>query len=188
MATMLDCKKIQPLLSEYIDGALPDEAAWSVKMHVSSCAVCAEVADELRATANLLSSLPSLEPSANFEAMLAKRLANQVLTPHKPTFTERLRGSLSGWWSRPLMGPAVATGVALAVLLPVAIIMNRPNNPVPATAVVMTPSPTPGQVQKPSSDNTAMDQLWRDHLRYASTEPLGDSAGLLTAANSGGEF
>src|SRR6187455_1334329 len=107
MATMLDCKKIQPLLSEYVDGALSDAMAWNVKMHVSSCAVCAQVADELRATANLLSALPALEPSANFEAMLAKRLANQVLTPHRPTFAERLRSGLSEWLSRPLMGPAV---------------------------------------------------------------------------------
>ena len=85
----------------------------------------------------------------------------------------------------------MATGAALAVLLPVTIIVNRTANPTTPNVVVMTPSPAPAQVaegQKSPSDNTGLDQYWRDHLRYASTEPLGDSAGLLTAANSGGEF
>src|SRR6476646_5558327 len=103
MATMLDCKKVQPLLSEYVDGVLPPDTGWDVKLHVASCAVCARVADELTATAKLLQSLPALEPSANFEAALAKRLADQVLTPARPTLGQRLTDALSGLWSRPIL-------------------------------------------------------------------------------------
>src|SRR6476646_6265157 len=106
MATMLDCKKVQPLLSEYVDGALPSDTAWDVKLHVASCAVCARVADELAATAKLLQSLPTLEPSANFEAALAKRLADKVLTPKRPSLGQRIAAALGGWWSRPILRPA----------------------------------------------------------------------------------
>jgi anti-sigma factor RsiW len=185
MATMLDCKKIQPLLSEYVDGTLPDQSAWDVKMHVTSCAVCSQVARELTATANLLSSLPTLEPSANFEAMLAKRLADQVLSPHKPTFTERLRNGLSEWWSRPLTRPAVATGVVFAALLPVAVLMTQPMKPVYDSVAVTSPSPIPTQPAAPRNDSGTLDDLWREHSSYVSTEPLGDSAGMVAASNMG---
>jgi anti-sigma factor RsiW len=187
MATMLDCKKIQPLLSEYVDGTLPDQSAWDVKMHVTSCAVCSQVARELTATANLLSSLPTLEPSANFEAMLAKRLADQVLSPRKPTFTERLRNGLTEWWARPLVRPAVATGVVFATLLPVAVLMTQ-TGPSTTIAAVMSPSPTPTQVANQNTDNSAgtMDELYSDHLSYTTSEPLGASAGYLAASNGSG--
>jgi anti-sigma factor RsiW len=186
MATMLDCKKIQPLLSEYVDGTLPDQSAWDVKMHVSSCAVCAQVAQELSATVNLLSSLPTLEPSANFEAMLAKRLADQVLTPRKPTVTERLRSGLFEWWSRPLVRPAMATGVVFATLLPVALLMNQPVKPMQGSVAVTSPTPMATQAAAaPRAEGGPLNEYYGDHLSYSSTEPLGDSAGMVAASNLG---
>jgi anti-sigma factor RsiW len=186
MATMLDCKKIQPLLSEYVDGTLTDQTAWDVKMHVTTCAVCSRVAEELNATANLLRSVPKLEPSANFEAMLAQRLADQVLTPRRQTFVQRIVSGIAAWQegqSRPILRPAFATGVVFAALIPVALMINRSETGVQQAA---SPTPAPQRVLKASAgDSVPMEQLWRDHLSYSSTEPLGDGAGLLTASNTG---
>jgi anti-sigma factor RsiW len=187
MATMLDCKKIQPLLSEYIDGALDSEKAWSVKMHIASCAVCSTVADELRGTAALLQTLPPREPSANFEAMLAKRLADQVLTPHRPSFLERLRT----WWDTPQVRPVATSAVALAAVVPMALfVVLRPH----ATGGQQPRSVigTPG-TETVADDEATVNQLWRDHISYASTEPLGNGGGMLlpaasfTASSSGGD-
>src|SRR3712207_8600803 len=52
---------IWPRLSEYVDGALPADRAWAVRMHLASCAVCARVAEELGTTARLLRELPRQE-------------------------------------------------------------------------------------------------------------------------------
>ncbi len=71
MASMLDCKKIQGQLSEYVDGALTADAAWSVKLHLASCAVCTRAAEELSATVSLLRSLPRQETSDAPEAAKA---------------------------------------------------------------------------------------------------------------------
>jgi hypothetical protein len=172
MATMLDCKKIQPLLSEYVDGALESEASWNVKLHLSSCAVCSQVADDLRATAGLLQALPTLEPSANFEAMLAKRLADQVLTPHRPTLLERVRE----WWETPrALRPVAASAFALAAVVPMAFIALRSQQTLPDPVQVRTIA-TPNSTRVAE---TAVDQLWNDHLTYSSTEPLGNGGGML---------
>src|SRR5579859_7623314 len=95
MATMKDCKSVQPLLSEYVDGELSEEVTWSVKLHLASCAVCSRIADDFCATARLVSSLPEPSgPSEGFEAMLARRIADQMLAP-KPLTTW---GKLLRWW------------------------------------------------------------------------------------------
>jgi hypothetical protein len=177
MATMLDCKKVQPLLSEYVDGTLAPNTAWDVKLHVASCAVCARIADELAATATLLQSLPTLEPSANFEAALAKRLADKVLTPKRPSLGQRIADALGGWWSRPALRPALASGVALAALLPAAFFFVHQGHGRGAVA-------TPSSNAPVAADATTVDQLWREHTAYASAEPLGDPAGLLSTTNS----
>jgi anti-sigma factor RsiW len=177
MATILDCKKIQPLLSEYVDGTLPLDTAWEVKLHVASCGVCDRVAAELAATAALLQSLPTYEPSADFEAALAKRLADQVLTPKRPALGRRILEASSAWWSRPFVRPALASGVALAALVPTALFLTHRGGG--NTRLVASPAATPAV-----GESSTMDQLWREHTAYASSQPLGDPAGLLSAASS----
>lgn len=186
MATMLDCKKIQPQLSEYVDGALPADTAWDIKMHLASCAVCSQVAGELSTTARLLNTLPSLEPSLDFEAKLAARLADRVLQPRRPSLWDRLSEGVRGWWAQPLARPALASGVALAALLPVVVVLNqgdggdiaRTNAAAPVAPVART---TPAAKAADRSPNS-LDQIWREHNAYASSEPLGDGAGLLPSA------
>lgn len=181
MATIRDCKKIQPLLSEYVDGYLPTETDWDVKLHVASCAVCAQAAQELTATANLLRNLPAREPSANFEAMLAKRLADTALKPRRESWLSWLsdrKENFAGLWRSPSMRPAFAVGVAAVVIAPFAFVASRPAN-IPLATQGTTPivRATPGT----PSDAAALDQLWREHSAYASSETLGDPAGMVSS-------
>jgi anti-sigma factor RsiW len=178
MATILDCRKVQPLLSEYVDGTLQADTAWEVKLHVASCAVCARVADELAATATLLQSLPALEPSKDFAAALARRLADQVLTPKRPSSLRRLTETLVGWWSRPVLRPALASGAALAALVPAALFLTY------RAAGGIQPAARPSPAAPTASEGGVVEQLWKEHAAYASAEPLGDPAGLLSTASS----
>lgn len=187
MATMLDCKKIQPLLSEYVDGALPGDSAWEIKLHLSSCAVCSRVADELSATTKMLSSLPRLDTSAGFEKALARRLAEQALQPRPAGWKDILRG----WWETPrVRRPSLATAAGLAALVPVVAILtynarNAPQTVSPAAiSVTSSQQMQPGQMAIVTPAVATLEQFADEHAAYESSEPLSDSAGLLVATST----
>jgi hypothetical protein len=168
---MLDCKKIQPRISEYVDGVLDGDTAWNLKLHLSSCGVCSQIESELRATTNLLRSLPEAGPSLDFEAKLAKRLADQVLQPRRPSVLARVR---DWWYDAPYARPAVTSGLAVAAILPAAFIAFGGR-----TAVTHTEVPARTQAMttaNAATGDTTLEQVWAEH---ASSDPLGDSSGLL---------
>lgn len=185
MATMLDCKNIQTQLSEYVDGTLDGDTAWKINLHLASCAVCARAAEELGQTVRLLQNLPMLEPSANFEAMLASRLADKVLVPSRPRWNERVADTLRGW-AAPRFRPAWASGAAFALLVPLALVVSRNTSVAPVTPQT-TPTPV-AVIRSHTPANEAagetMDEIWRDHNAYASSEPLGEGAGLIAASGN----
>jgi anti-sigma factor RsiW len=168
MATMLDCKKIQPQISEFIDGALDGDSAWAIKLHLASCSVCTLVADDLTRTIEVLRSLPDPAISAGFEAALARRLADQVLQPRRPSLLQRV----GEWWAQPQLRPAFASVAALAAIIPASFfIASRSVGPKAGQAGSHTAAAT----------DPSLDQMWNEHLSYASSEPLADSAGMLQA-------
>ncbi len=174
MASIIDCKKVQPLLSEYVDGTLAGDNAWGVKLHLASCAVCTRAAEELSATVSLLRSLPRQETSDAFSEALTRRLADQVLQPRRPGLQEQLRE----WWSLPRVRPALAAAGALAALAPAALFVStrQPATPVESPAVAR------------AEQEQFLDEVLEEHASYASGEPLGDpAAAVLLVSSPGGE-
>lgn len=171
MASILDCKKIQEGLSEFMDGALTPEQSEATQAHLRSCAVCTQVASELGQTSRLLALLPRPEPSESFEQKLAQRLAGQALRP-KPT---TLREKLAAWWIRPGVRPALASGLAVASLVPAVVFWVRP-----APTVKRPPA------NELAVENAEVDQVMQEHLSAKSSEAFGDSSGLLLVAASRG--
>lgn len=168
MASILDCRKIQPRLSEYVDGTLSRDDAWEIEKHLGTCAVCARVADDFAATTRLLQTLPAAAPSADFDARLAARLADQALTPRPLGFWGRLR---LAWEERPrAVRAAAASGVAFACLVPVLAVVTLRARPGVAPNVVASAEPS------------SLDEIVRVHVRASSSEPLGESTGVLLAA------
>ncbi len=168
---MLDCKKIQPRLSEYVDGAVDHETAWNLKMHLSSCGVCSRIESELRATAGLLRSLPEVGPSLDFEAKLSMRLADQVLQPRRVSLLDRMR---DWWFDAPYARPAVTSGLAVAAILPAAFFAFGGRTAATGTGVsVQSAAVTAANA---SSGDVTLEQVWAEH---ASSDPLGDNSGLL---------
>lgn len=173
MTSMLDCKKIQSRLSEYVDGVLDRDTVWNFGLHLSSCIVCSQIESELRATSNLLRSLPTAGPSPDFEAKLARRLAGQVLQPRRVSLLGRVR---DWWYDAPYARPAVTSGLALAAILPTAFIVFGGHT----TGQQPLSAPIPGGISTASVGNgngdSTLEQLWAEH---ASLDPLGDNSGLL---------
>jgi anti-sigma factor RsiW len=168
MASILDCGKVQPELSEFVDGVLSEKRAWEIEMHLASCAVCSRVADDFRATSRLLSALPAAELSAGFEARLALRLADQALAPRPLTLWGRLRRA---WDERSRrVQAAYASGFALACAVPVcvAFVVRASGSGVVAPTQLAEASP--------------LEAIVRSHASAASAEPLGDPSGLMLAS------
>ena len=171
MASILDCKKIQEGLSEFMDGALTPEQSEATQAHLRSCAVCTQVASELTQTSRLLALLPHPEPSESFEQKLALRLAGQALRPKPITRIEKL----AAWWIRPGVRPALASGLAVACLVPAVVFVPR---------ALHKNSVTPSRVStvETVAENTAVEQVMQEHLSAKAGEVFGDSSGLLLAA------
>ena len=165
MASILDCTNIQEGLSEFIDGVLSAEQSEATQAHLRSCAVCTKVAEELKQTTRLLAFLPRPEPAGDFEQKRAARLAGQALRPKPTTLGEKL----SAWWSRPRVRPAVASGLALAALVPVVVFFVRPTPKSPLPVPTIT-------------ENAEVEQALDEHLSAKASEAFGDSSGLLLAS------
>ncbi len=178
---MLDCKKIQANLGEYVDGALASEEAWRVKLHLASCAVCDQAARELSGTVALLQALPRQDTPAGFEQALARRLADVALQPRRSSLAERIRD----WWTLPRRArPAMlATVGALAALVPAALLVFSSVNHggvVPPAAVSGGPAPSLARATARGAD--FVQQCLDEHSTYAAADPLGDQTAVILAS------
>jgi anti-sigma factor RsiW len=181
---MNDCKQIQPLLAEYVDGELAGEATRRVKTHVQSCAVCQSIADDFASTARLVSSLPVPKgPSVNFEAMLARRIADQCLAPKPLSPLDKLRL----WWDESTapsatgyrLNPALAGAFALLVVLfPTGYFMTH--NQVDTKLPVAQASASPNAAANLVASDPTLTELWDEHTAFSSAQTLGDPATALT--------
>lgn len=184
MATMNDCKKTQPLLSEYVDGTLSGDDAWSVKLHLASCAVCSQVADEISATASLLRGLPRLDTSDAFEDALARRLANQVLQPRPMTLLDRFRDRFTLPQITVRRTAVLTTAGAVAAIVPFGIFFAVRNNLPSSPDIRQLPPPSRAIVSEStgSTGQQLLRQAWEEHT--AEAEPLGDQSALLLASSN----
>ncbi len=183
MATMNDCKTVQPLLAEYVDGELAETQAWQVKMHVQSCAVCQSISDDFAATARLVSSLPVPKgPSASFEEMLARRIADECLAPKPLSAFDKLRV----WWDEKTASvpigyrptPAFAATFALLIaLFPTSYLLTHSGSR--TTTPETHPSTVPVTAANLVSNDPGLTELWNEHAAFSSAQPLGDPASVL---------
>jgi len=174
MSTMRDCSNIRNLLGSYVDGELDDASVWTVEKHCATCSVCSRIAADLGATARLLRELPIEEPSADFDARLAARLADVVLAAPRPSWRDR--------WFRPRVlrpvhrtAPVRAFAIAAAACLLAAPLVRAP--------FAARNAATPGEVAV--SEPVALEDIVQDHVHAASSEPLGGTSGMLLASTAG---
>jgi hypothetical protein len=70
----MDCREIDKLLSEYIDGALTPGLSESVKLHLSRCGKCSRALKQLESVLGSLKEIDDEEVPENFYAGLDKKL------------------------------------------------------------------------------------------------------------------
>ena len=175
------CAAYRPLLSEFIDGALGADSAWTVQKHLSLCPACAQFARDLQATALLLGALPARSLSTGFDAALQARIAHATAArATRPgsawrRYFARLRASTlipMPFGSRRALAGVLGTAAACALV---------------AGAFFTTPL-TVGTVTAPSpvhervSDSALVKACLNQHHSTAVGEPLADPAASMLDA------
>jgi hypothetical protein len=105
----MECSKIEPLLSDYMEACLPDEDAGRVEKHLQTCPNCAAVLHEMQSVLSLCKNYPSLELDPQ---SIEKILLQTSGRPRTRSFKEILRQYIV----RPLLTPKLAVGATLATL------------------------------------------------------------------------
>jgi len=174
----MNCKTVQSLLSEFVDERLTAADAWQMQTHLSECPGCGRLRRDLDLLHQSLRALPTRQPSANFDAALAQRLAltrrpltrrpltRRPLTRRpapRRTWIDRL--ALPFRRTGPLLRPAFALGVALAG--------------VGGVLLLPTQSPTadaPAAIAIHSADHAFVADCVAQRRRDAAGDPLADLA------------
>jgi anti-sigma factor RsiW len=74
-AEQLSCQELVELVTDYLEGALPEEDRLRFDDHISRCATCKIYLEQIRQTISLLGHLPAaaLSPEAERELLEAFR-------------------------------------------------------------------------------------------------------------------
>jgi hypothetical protein len=119
----MECRDVQNLLSEYIDGVLSESLAPVVKQHIATCDQCQDTYHSMNRMIGVMREMEPVDEPADFRAGVRARLEK------RPSVASRLR---------PLFYPPrvkVPLGVAAALVVAVVIwVLPRPEQPVPEQA------------------------------------------------------
>lgn len=108
---MMNCGKVQNLLSCYIDRELPGVDMLAIQRHLDQCAECSREYQTLLQVKRLLSEMPVVAPSPTLE----ERLVQNVLGASPAPSRSRSRWFLPRFFVKPLAIAATAGALALAI-------------------------------------------------------------------------
>jgi hypothetical protein len=86
------CNKVQPLLSEFLDGVLDEDAAIQVSQHLGQCISCRKEFDALSDVQKKLRSLSGMQAPEFLQRLVRVRLAEEP-------WSVRTRNELERYWS-----------------------------------------------------------------------------------------
>lgn len=146
MGVMMDCCKVQEVLSEFLDGRLQGKDKNFIEDHLHECLACRAEYKKLKNLVTALKSLPEVPAPPNFLAILQQRLA-ETNKPWWKKVVESFDRTLS---TVPLKAMTVAAAAILAVTVFVVSNQSGPGNnevagnlPTPITGGTNTISGTP---------------------------------------------
>jgi anti-sigma factor RsiW len=132
------CRKVEPLLSDYLDNALSAREVWEVEKHLTACPACTQLSQQMQATVHVLRNADRYDTGDDFMAKLHARLDD--LEP-EPARGRSLRDMAQNWLGtlraamRTWHVPALATGFAAATLI---LVVSGNLSVVPSKPVVPT--------------------------------------------------
>ncbi|MFM7321781.1 MAG: anti-sigma factor family protein [Armatimonadota bacterium] len=150
----MQCRRIENLLSAFLDGELDRDEAWAVENHLARCAACREEYRSLQATKHVLASLARRSSRSELERLLATdvgTLAREAAHyPVSPRTVAAALLSIVGLWaaSRQLarsddrLGPPLPEQAYRPVVVPPASPQAYSTNP-STSCLLVVGSPAP---------------------------------------------
>lgn len=165
------CGAMQPLLSDYVDGALSARHTFEVERHLSGCTECATQVRQLEATVQMLHQAERRDTADDFMAKLHARLDDLEPEPaRRRSLQDILRDLLQGMRDalRSRTAPALGLAAAAAGLMGVLLLLQ------PVLAPSQGPALPPPDLHpsRPVVDRQALDQ----QVAATASDPLGDVA------------
>jgi anti-sigma factor RsiW len=160
---MMSCKKIQPLLSEFVDNKLSARSTWEVDLHLAECHECTRLLNEMRRTVDLLADSPQFEVSADFMQRLQDRIGESEPAAPRFAWLESVRAAF-----RPRLLPAWGAGLATCALAALLLI------PRGMGVISGTPAPMGQEVR----------QATRASVALSATDPFADLGVVNLAAQT----
>jgi hypothetical protein len=105
----MDCLKAEQLLSEYMDGCLPDEEMAGIAQHLETCESCSALLTEMRSALSLCQRYPTLDVDPDVIETILLRTSGR---PRTLSFKEKWNRYIL----RPFLAPRFAVGAGLAAL------------------------------------------------------------------------
>ena len=73
----LSCAKIREMSSEYLDGTLGPKSLWKFTYHSERCSGCSAFTSSLRASIQILNTLPKMEASEDLKQRLREQFPKE---------------------------------------------------------------------------------------------------------------
>lgn len=102
----MNCTRLEPLLSAFVDGELDAQASWQVKAHLAECEHCAAELETLRYLKWSLATIERAEP----DDLSFERVKSRVMAEVAPSGRRKEQWGIAG---------GVAAASVLAILLAV---------------------------------------------------------------------
>lgn len=109
----MNCTDFEILLADYVDGTLHEDQKSALQSHLSSCASCAELAQDVTGAIGFMERAASVEaPPELVTRILYEITSGPSHSVVKPSWAYRLFGK----WLEPILQPRYAMGMAMTVL------------------------------------------------------------------------
>ncbi|RLD14503.1 hypothetical protein DRI50_05295 [candidate division KSB1 bacterium] len=86
---MISCDTAKSMLSDYMEHTLSPDERSSVEEHLSQCLECKRVFDDVAFLTQKLRTLPSIQPSENFDGQLRLRIAGNYSQASHPVVSRK---------------------------------------------------------------------------------------------------
>lgn len=156
------CDRLQPDLSEFVDGTLAADRRAEIVAHVAACAACEGLIADLRRLRAAASALGPIDPPDHVWLALAKRIPQGDRTGVEATDTPR-----STDWIRQPVWQWLGLAAAL-VLVTLSIDVVAPRTPVSSAPVATAAIPAPSNAAATPSVESVEDDLRQAQELYAS--------------------
>lgn len=127
----MNCRSAEQLFSSFVEDELSQRERYALESHLEVCGRCASAVEELRATVNLLSALPSYETGPAFEEEVMDRIRSGEAL--RPSIVDWLAEHLAPARLRPVF-LAGAAGCALWIAVQVLPSLNPGSGPDPSAS------------------------------------------------------